>query len=46
VIAGTCAVVGLSVACYLMVNETRLAVSSLEAEARMRIRMSDSSKTD
>ncbi len=38
-IAGTCAVVGLGVACYFMVNETRLAVRSLEDEARVRIRL-------
>jgi len=43
---GTCAVIGLSVGCYLMVNETRLAVKSLGEEARMRIRLHDISKTD
>lgn len=46
VTTGTCAVLGLSVACYLMVNETRLAVKSLGEEARMRIRLHDTSKTD
>jgi hypothetical protein len=34
------------VGCYEMVNETRLAVRSLEDEARMRIRLHDTSKTD
>jgi hypothetical protein len=44
--AGILAVIGLSVGCYEMVNETRLAVRSLEDEARMRIRLHDTSKTD
>lgn len=43
---GTCAVVGLSVGCYLMVHETRLAVKSLGEEARMRVRLHDVSKSD
>lgn len=38
-IAGTSAVAGLAVACYFMVNETRLAVRSLENEAQVRIRL-------
>jgi len=46
VTTGTCAVVGLSVGCYFMVNETRLAVKSLGEEARMRIRLHDTSKVD
>jgi hypothetical protein len=37
--AGTCAVIGLSIACYFMVTETRLAVRSLEDEAQVRIRL-------
>ena len=43
---GACAVVGLSMGCYWMVHETRLAVRSLGEEARMRIRMHDISKND
>ena len=35
--AGVCAVAGLVVGCYQMVSETRLAVRSLENEARARI---------
>jgi Protein of unknown function (DUF2721) len=36
-LTGTSAVVGLSLGCALMVQETRLAVQSLGAEARLRI---------
>lgn len=43
-LTGVCAVVGLSVGCYLMVNETRLAVKSLGEEARMRTRLHDLDK--
>jgi hypothetical protein len=46
VLSGGCAVVGLSVGCFSMVNETRLAVKSLGEEARMRIKLHDVSKTD
>ena len=44
--AGSCAVIGLAYGCYLMIKETRLAVKSLGEEAAMRIRLSDTSKTD
>ena len=43
-ITGVCAVVALSVGCYLMVHETRLAVKSLGEEARMRTRLHDLDK--
>lgn len=46
VLAGTSAVIGLTVGCYQMVQETRLAIRSLEAEARMRIRLHDASRND
>ncbi len=46
VLTGGSAVVGLSAGCFTMVNETRLAVKSLGEEARMRIRLHDTSKTD
>jgi hypothetical protein len=46
VATGTSAVVGLSVGCYTMVNETRLAVKSLGEEAKMRIKLHDTSKND
>lgn len=46
IITGTSAVAGLGVGCYLMINETRLAVKSLGDEARMRIKYHDTSKTD
>ena len=41
---GACAVVGLTVGCYLMVLETRLAIRSLGEEARMTIRVHDPEK--
>ena len=37
-LTGASAVVGLAIGCTLMVNETRLAVQSLAAEAEIRIR--------
>jgi len=43
---GACAVVGLTVGCYLMVHETRLAIRSLGDEARMTIRVHDPEKLD
>jgi hypothetical protein len=43
-ITGVCAVVGLTAGCYVMVNETRLAVKSLGEEARMRTRLHDLDK--
>jgi Protein of unknown function (DUF2721) len=46
VLTGGSAVVGLSAGCFTMVNETRLAVKSLGEEARMRIKLHDTSKTD
>jgi len=46
VLSGGSAVVCLSVGCFTMVNETRLAVKSLGEEARMRIKLHDVSKTD
>lgn len=46
VVTGGSAVVGLSAGCFTMVNETRLAVKSLGEEARMRIKLHDTSKTD
>ena len=46
VVTGGSAVVGLSAGCFSMVNETRLAVKSLGEEARMRIKLHDTSKTD
>ena len=44
-VTGVCAVLGLSIGCYLMVNETRLAVKSLGEEARMRTRLHDLDKS-
>jgi hypothetical protein len=44
--AGVLAVIGLTLGCYEMVEETRLAVLSLEDEAQMRIHLHDTSKTD
>jgi len=41
---GACAVAGLTVGCYWMVHETRLAIRSLGEEARMTIRMHDPEK--
>jgi uncharacterized protein DUF2721 len=46
ILTGGSAVVGLSAGCFTMVNETRLAVKSLGEEARMRIKLHDTSKTD
>lgn len=46
ILTGGSAVVGLSAGCFTMVNETRLAVQSLGEEARMRIKLHDTSKTD
>jgi hypothetical protein len=46
VVTGGSAVVGLSAGCFTMVSETRLAVKSLGEEARMRIKLHDTSKTD
>ena len=46
VVTGGSAVVGLSAGCFTMVNETRLAVKSLGEEARMRIKLHDTSKMD
>jgi hypothetical protein len=46
ILTGVSAVVGLSAGCFTMVNETRLAVKSLGEEARMRIKLHDTSKTD
>jgi len=46
VVTGGSAVVGLSAGCFTMVNETRLAVKSLGEEARMRIKLRDTSKMD
>jgi len=43
---GTCAVAGLTIGCYLMVHETRLAIRSLGEEARMTIRVHDPKKLD
>jgi hypothetical protein len=46
VVTGGSAVIGLSAGCFTMVSETRLAVKSLGEEARMRIRLQDTSKVD
>jgi hypothetical protein len=46
VVTGGSAVIGLSAGCFTMVSETRLAVKSLGEEARMRIRLHDTSKVD
>jgi hypothetical protein len=46
VLSGGSAVVCLSVGCFTMVNETRLAVKSLGEEARMRIKLHEVTKTD
>jgi Protein of unknown function (DUF2721) len=46
VLSGGSAVVCLSVGCFSMVNETRLAVKSLGEEARMRIKLHDVKRTD
>jgi uncharacterized membrane protein len=46
VLSGGSAVVCLSVGCFSMVNETRLAVKSLGEEARMRIKLREVNKTD
>lgn len=46
VLSGGSAVVCLSVGCFSMVNETRLAVKSLGEEARMRIKLHEVQKTD
>jgi hypothetical protein len=46
ILTGGSAVVGLSAGCFTMVNETRLAVKSLGEEARMRIKLHDTDKTD
>lgn len=46
ILTGGSAVVGLSAGCFTMVNETHLAVKSLGEEARMRIKLQDTSKTD
>jgi hypothetical protein len=46
ILTGGSAVVGLSAGCFTMVNETRLAVKSLGEEARMRIKLHDTSKAD
>ncbi len=46
ILTGGSAVVGLSAGCFTMVNETRLAVKSLGEEARMRIKLHDTSKTN
>jgi len=46
VVTGGSAVIGLSAGCFTMVSETRLAVKSLGEEARMRIKLHDTSKAD
>lgn len=46
ILTGGSAVVALSVGCFTMVNETRLAVKSLGEEARMRIKLHQAGKTD
>ena len=46
VLSGGSAVVCLSVGCFSMVNETRLAVKSLGEEARMRIKLHEVQKKD
>jgi hypothetical protein len=46
VVSGGSAVVSLTVGCFSMVNETRLAVKSLGEEARMRIKLHNVDKTD
>jgi len=46
VLSGGSAVVCLSVGCFSMVNETRLAVKSLGEEARMRIKLREINKAD
>jgi hypothetical protein len=46
VLSGGSAVVCLSVGCFSMVHETRLAVKSLGEEARMRIKLREVQKTD
>jgi hypothetical protein len=44
-VAGASAVIGLTVACYFMVHETRLAVRSLGDEARVRLELRAAGKT-
>ena len=46
VVTGGSAVIGLSAGCFTMVSETRLAVKSLGEEARMRIKLHDTSTAD
>ena len=46
VLSGGSAVLCLTVGCFSMVNETRLAVTSLGEEARMRIKLHEVQKTD
>jgi len=46
ILTGGSAVAGLSAGCFTMVSETRLAVKSLGEEARMRIKLHDTSKAD
>ena len=46
VLSGGSAVACLSVGCFTMVNETRLAVKSLGEESQMRIKLREVNKTD